>query len=66
VPPNLGLQMSYLALDIQTFSVRIEDKDATIRVSDLWAFYLTMQLPFQKGHFPLPMMTVRLLSFFAQ
>jgi hypothetical protein len=44
--PNLRLKMRYLALDIQTFGVCIEDKGATIRMSDLWAFYLTTQLPF--------------------
>jgi len=38
--------MRYFALDIQTFGVCIEDKGATIRMSDLWAFYLTMQFPF--------------------
>jgi hypothetical protein len=27
-------------------------------MSDLWAFYLTMQFPFQECHFPLPMMTI--------
>ena len=44
--PNLRLKMRYLALDIQMFSVCIEYKRAMIRMSDLWAFYLTMQFPF--------------------
>jgi hypothetical protein len=41
---NACVQMRNLALDIQAFGVRIEDQRATIRVGDLWASYLAVQL----------------------